>query len=343
MVITDIKIHQPVGLLRLITDMEVEGWCLGVDTNSGRQIQALYRRLLVGESALDRERLWQAMVDAERPTARHPVHVARAYVDVALWDLVGKWLGLPVFRAIGGFRERLPAAKNGRPQEQIVGVIDDALQAQEEGFVAYNVAYTGGVPGAIEMARRVREAVGDDFYLMYDGRQGYVQTEAVRLGRVLQEADYHWFEEPLPGADLLGLQKLAAALDIPILGGAQAAALRATSQMVAVQAVDMVKAGVPRCGGITDVVKIARLAEAFGLHCELEADGRMGGFVHAHLMGAIKNSYFFATQCTGPQGGEPIVRNPLQVKGGYVSVPQDAGLGMQLDWPEVERGTEQII
>jgi L-alanine-DL-glutamate epimerase-like enolase superfamily enzyme len=341
MVITGIKVHQPVGLLRLITDTDHEGWCLGVDLNAAQQIQVLYRELLVGESPVERERLWWAR--RERTATDRPAPASWAYVDVALWDLIGKSLNLPLFRVIGGFRDRLPAVKCGQPLERSEAVIREALQAQEEGFLAYKGAYTGSVQGGVELARRVREAVGPDLYLMHNGRQRYDQTEALRLGRALQEQDYYWFEDPLPGADTLALKKLAATLDIPILGGPCLPALRSASQMVALQAIDMLKAGVPQSGGFTDVLKIARLAEAFGLHCELEPDGRMGGFVQAHLMGASANSYFFATARAGSQGQETLVRNPLQVEGGYLSVPKEAGLGMQLNWSEVERGTERVI
>jgi L-alanine-DL-glutamate epimerase-like enolase superfamily enzyme len=339
--IVDIKIHQPVGLLRLITDQDLEGWCLGVDQRAAQEVQGLYRELLIGESPVDRERLWQAMREHTAPD--HPVPPAWAYVDVALWDLVGKSLGLPVFRVIGGFRDRVPAAKIGQPQDRIEAVIEDALLAQEEGFLAYVDAYTGGVEGAVELAGRLREVVGADVYLVHNGRQRYDQVAALRLGRALQDQDYHWFEDPLPGADTLGLKKLAAALDIPILAGPGSPALRSASQMVALQAVDMVKAGVPRSGGITDVLKIARLAEAFGLHCELAPDRRMGGFLHAHLMGAMANSYFFAAGRAGSQGQETLLKNPLQVDRGTVSVPTGAGLGLQLDWSEVEKSTQYMM
>jgi L-alanine-DL-glutamate epimerase-like enolase superfamily enzyme len=339
--ITDIVIHQPVGLLRLITDADIEGWCLGVDLSAAQQIQRLYRELLVGESPVERERLWQAM--REQTVPDHPAPPAWAYVDVALWDLIGKSLELPIFRVIGGFRDRVPAAKIGLLQNRIEATIDEAIEAQEKGFLAYVDAYRGSVESTAELAGRLREAVGADFYLMHDGRQRYDQVAALRLGRALQDQDYHWFEDPLPGADTLGLKKLAATLDVPILAGPCHPALRSASQMVALQAVDVVKAGVPYSGGITDVLKIARLAEAFGLHCELTPDRRMGGFVHAHLMGAMANSYFFAAERAGSQGLETIARNPLQVDQGYLSVPEEPGLGLQLDWTEVERGTQQVI
>jgi L-alanine-DL-glutamate epimerase-like enolase superfamily enzyme len=344
MIITEVKIHQPVGLLRLITNTDLEGWCLGVDLSAAQQIQGLYRELLVGENPVERERLWRAMrgrAATNRPAL--PASPAWAYVDVALWDLIGKSLDLPLFRVIGGYRDRLPAVVCGQPQEEIEAVIGEALQAQEGGFPAYKDAYSGSVQEGIHLPKRVREAVGPDMYLMHEGRQRYDQAEALRLGRALQKQDYHWFEDPLPGADTLGLKKLASTLDIPILARPPQPALRSASQMVALQTLDMVKAGVPGSGGITDVLKIARLAEAFGLHCELEPDGRMGGFARAHLMGATANSYFYAVPCAGDREPSPIVTNPVRLDGGYVSVPTGAGLGMRLDWSEVELGTEQTV
>jgi L-alanine-DL-glutamate epimerase-like enolase superfamily enzyme len=198
--------------------------------------------------------------------------------------------------------------------------------------------------GMCQVAPAVRQAVGPDFYLMHDCVQRYTLPEALRVGRCLEEQDYYWFEEPLRDFDLMGLKKLSAALDLPIAAAEYLpGTIYSTAQLLAQQAVDIVRASVPWRGGITDLIKIARLAEAFGVPCEITSVGAMHGFVHAHVLGAIKNGTFFEGWHLGSQGGEPLIKNPLILADGYLPVPQAPGLGVELDWGEVEKQTERIV
>ena len=103
------------------------------------------------------------------------------------------------------------------------------------------------------------------------------------------------------------------------------------------------RASVPWRGGITDMLMIARLAEAFGMNCEITSRGVMHGFVHAHVIGAIRNCTFYETTTTGSQGGEPLILNPLLLENGHLPVPQGPGLGAEFDWDEVEKQTESIL
>jgi len=342
MKITDIKIHQPVGLLRILTDTDIEGWCLGVSTDVAQKIQSAYRDSLIGEDPINRERVWQRLVERER--YRYLPETVRGLIDVALWDLVGKATNLPVYQLIGGFRDSIPAYKSGGNPPEVEGFVKDALQAKEEGFLGYKDHCKRGVAGMIEVAKAVREAVGPDFYLMHDAVQQYTYTEAIRVGRALQEQDYHWFEEPLRDFDLMGLKKLSDALDIPIAAAEYLpGTLYSTSQLVAHQAVDIVRASVPWRGGITDMIKIARLAESFGVNCEITSVGAMYGFVHAHVLGAIRNCNFFEGWKVGSQGGELLIKNPLVLENGHLPVPKGPGLGIELDWGEVEKRTERVI
>jgi L-alanine-DL-glutamate epimerase-like enolase superfamily enzyme len=268
----------------------------------------------------------------------------RGFVDVALWDLAGKAVKLPVYQLIGGFRDCVPAYKSGGNPAEIDGFVKEALQAKEEGFWGYKDHCRHGVEGMMKIAPAVREAVGPDFYLMHDAVQQYTYTEAIKVGRTLQKQDYYWFEEPLRDFDLLGLKKLSDALDIPIAAAEYLpGTLYSTSQLLALQAVDIVRASVTWRGGITDMIKIAHLAEAFGVNCEITSVGVMWGFVHAHVLGAIKNCAFFEGWKVGSQGGEPLIKNPLVLEKGYLPVPQGPGLGVELDWEEVEKQTETII
>jgi len=341
MKITDVRIHQPMGLLRIQTDADVEGWCLGVSADIARQIQTHCREALVGSDPLDRERLWRELERLDR--LKYLPHTVRGHVDVALWDLAGKATDLPVYRLIGGFRDRLPVYKSGHSLATVPEYAEDAARALEEGFHGYKDHCWLGQGKMGEVARAVRRAVGPDFHLMHDSVQRYTVTEALRVGRVLEEEDYFWFEEPLRDYDLMGLKKLSDALDVPVAAAEYLpGSLYSTSQMLALQAVDIVRASVPWRGGITDMLKIAHLAESFGVNCEITSVGAMHGFVHAHVIGAIRNCTFFEGWQTGSLGGEPFILNPLEIAAGYVSVPPGPGLGVELDWGEIEKRTEAV-
>ncbi len=340
--ITDLQIHQPVGLLRLRTDTELEGWCLGVDEESARRIHKQCREVLIGADPMERERLWNELVRLDR--FGYLPHSVRGYVDVALWDLVAKACDLPVYQMIGGFRDRIPAYKMGPDFPSVEDFVQAAVTAKEEGFFGYKDHCYQGPDTMMEVARQARRAVGPDFHLMHDSVQTYTYTQAIRVGRVLEEEDYFWFEEPLRDYDLMGLKKLADALDVPIAAAEYLpGSAFSTSQMLAQHAVDIVRASVPWRGGITDMLKIARLAESFGVNCEITSIGTGHGFVHAHVIGAIRNCTYFEATATGSLGGEPLVKNPLQISDGHLSVPQGPGLGMELDWGEIEKRTTKVL
>ena len=340
--ITDIKIHEPAGLLRIITNAGLEGWCLDVSEDTARLIQAQYRSALIGRDPLLRERIWQELVRLDRLQPRIPP--VRAYLDVALWDLGGKALGLPVYQLIGGFRGRIPACRTGNPLPTVEAVVGDALAARSEGFLGYKQRGYADVKETARLAKAVRRAVGPDFYLMHDGGQQYDHDGALRVGKALQEQAYYWLEEPLQNADILGLKQLAGTLDIPVAAAVKNPdGLHAASQLLALQAADIVQASVPLLGGITDALKLARLAEAFLVHCEFKQSDWTGGFVLAHLLGAFKNCAFYETSRAGSQGGGPLIKNPLMLDKGHLPVPGSPGLGIELDWQQVERQTAHVI
>ena len=181
---------------------------------------------------------------------------------------------MPVFRLLGGYRDRIPCYKSGGDLETVEEYVADAVKAKEEGFFGYKDHCYRGVETMKRVAAAVREAVEPDFLLMHDAVQTYDYVDAIRVGRALQEADYYWFEEPLRDYDMMGLKQLSDALDLPIAASEYLpGTIYSTSQLVAQQAVDIVRASVPWRGGITDMIKIARLAEAFGVNCEITSVG----------------------------------------------------------------------
>lgn len=334
MKVTDLKFHPAAGLLRILTDEDIEGWSFGVGADTARLIDATFRDNLVGQDPLDRERHWQQGLVHDR--YKYLPHGVRGLVDVALWDLCGKAANLPVYRLAGGYRDRLPCYMSGHHHDTVQAYVDEALQAQAHGFAGYKDHCHLGVDGMAQVARACRAAVGDDFHLMHDAVAQYILIDALRLGRTLDEMKYYWFEEPLKDCDITGLKQLCDALDLPIAATEYLpGTIHATAPVLAQGAADIVRASVPWRGGITDMLKIARLAESFDVACEITSVGGSFGFVHAHVIGALRNCTFFEGWKPGSLGGEPYVTNPIHIVDGHVQVPQGPGLGLELDWDAI--------
>jgi len=337
MKITSILIHQPIGLLRIRTDAEHEGWCFGVEPAEGELIQRLYASALIGQNPIDRERLWLELLrlDTDLKTT------LRSYLDTALWDLVAKLVGQPIYRMIGGFRSRAPAYLTGSGHDDYDAVVREALEAQQDGFLGYKITNLQPSDSSCELIREMRQELGDDFYLMLDGARQNASADALRIGAILDEADYYWFEEPLEEGESAAGIELAAGIDTPL-------ALRVrtslcASRILSAQTADMIIAGTSFSGGITDIIKIGRTADAFGVFCLMDSAGITSGFAHAQLLGAMKNAPFFEARQAGIVEDSPYIENPLTLVDGYLEVPQAPGLGMVLNWDAIDEKTEHII
>ncbi|MEE2659255.1 MAG: enolase C-terminal domain-like protein [Candidatus Latescibacterota bacterium] len=316
MKITEVRIDED-RLLRLLTDGDHEGWSAGVDTQAQLAIEQTYAGLVVGQTPMQRERIWRQLVDAGRASGLGPS--SWAHVDIALWDLLGKELGLPVFRVIGGFRDRVPAYLNGNASP------DAATAACDQGYWGYKFPARPG-SAMVSTLQAIRAAVGDEFRLLADGRRQCTLEEALALGRDLEGVDAHWFEEPLRDSDLTGYKKLSDGLDVPVVAGtfADHSMLAGTQALTAV-AVDRLRACLPRSGGITDVLKLLRGAEALGVNCELEWDRQCGPHACAHLLGAARNVEMFSADAD--DGGDL----DLSVVDGELQIPVEPGLGHRFD------------
>ena len=329
MQITDVHCDVGSGLLRLCTDAEHEGWAVGIEASTASIIETHYRSLLVGETPWERERIWQALVQEGRRAGLQPL--TWGVVDIALWDLLGKAQGLPVFRAIGGFRDRVPTYVCGADGVDGEEAVRQALEARDEGFWGYKVKLEGR--SAAERLRTLRREVGDSLRIFGDGEQDLELEAALALGRVLEEIDAHWFEEPLLDGDVTGLQKLADALDIPVVAGGFAEnSILAGTRALTTRAVDRVKATIPTMGGISDALKLARGAEALGMNCEIDWDRRFDPHAAVQLLGAVRNAEFFAVD---PAAEESTIVEPLTVVDGEVHLPQEPGLGLRFTDPSL--------
>jgi L-alanine-DL-glutamate epimerase-like enolase superfamily enzyme len=283
------------------------------------------------------------MLDRDRWGGGLPFNAYGA-IDVALWDIVGQAVGQPLYRLLGGYRDRVRAYYTtggiAEPERQA----EVALAAKEAGFTAYKLHPKGGYDHDLASCKAVRETLGEGFCIMSDPVATYNHQEALRMGRELEKLDYHWFEEPLMDPDIEGYAELCRSLDIPIAGTEWAHGglwgLYSTPQYIVRKAVDIVRSDVSWKGGITGLLKTFHLCEAFGLNCEVHtAMMSLMDVANLHVICAKKNCEFF--EYAGPFDGigfgltEPIALDA----DGCVHPPEKPGLGVELDWDVLDEQT----
>lgn len=348
--ITGIKTHFLRGgasLLRLQTDQGIEGWCNEVTEDMARLLlEPPLRQVLIGADPMERERLWHQLLHWER--YRWLPRGLRGVVDTALWDLAGKHLGQPVWRLLGACRDRVPGYKTqggtfGPEGDHLDHYLQYALQAKAEGYLGAKDHCYKGVTFMAALAQEMRAAVGPAFHLMHDAVQTYDVSDAIKIGRVLEQYDYQWFEEPIRDQDYLGLRQVAAALDIRVVAGEYfPGQLHAYSQLIAIAEVDGIKPSDPVSGGITDLLKLAHLAECFGKQVHIPK-GSLWGFAGLNVNGGVRNCPMMECHRPLEQDCQPFIRNPLQLEDGHVRMPTRPGLGIDLDWDVIDDLTERTI
>jgi L-alanine-DL-glutamate epimerase-like enolase superfamily enzyme len=333
-------------LTTVATDAGVEGHSMMWGPNrEGRGIGHLARDIfgeaLLGADALAVEARWQELRDRTR--GLYPLSDSLvALFDVAFWDIAGKVAGLPIARLLGQYRERIPAYVSPSAYDSLTieGTRTEAADVKAAGFHGYKLWCVLGPERDIPRLRAAREAVGPDFRLMADAGGLYRFTEALEVGRVLDELGFTWYEEPVSDYHLPLLRRLAAELETPILAAEKTTPLGYTIEYLRQDAVDILRGDVLMKAGITGLRKMAIAAELFGQ--DLEIHGTLTSLLdvaNLHVSAAIRNSrfveVFWEPDYRFGLRGEPLVPDA----DGYVAVPAAPGLGVEIDWDWVDDHT----
>jgi L-alanine-DL-glutamate epimerase-like enolase superfamily enzyme len=268
---------RPVVILRLQTDAGIEGIGLtfygGAMTGSLRVAVDELGALCVGEDPLRIEaivrKLRLAAGDSCGPGGIF--HLALSAIDVALWDIKGKALDQPLWKLLGGLRDRVNTYASGSLRR---GLTDDqaaraARTLVEKGFIEMKTQMAlPGNPTPAEEIRRirvVREAIGPDIKLMCDINQRWRPEQAIAIGSRIEDVGLFWLEDVTTADDYQGLARVTAALKTPIAGGEYLYGIAPFRQMIEARSVDIPMIDICRAGGVTQWMKIAGMAEAFNL------------------------------------------------------------------------------
>ncbi|WP_254546868.1 enolase C-terminal domain-like protein [Halomarina pelagica] len=299
---------------------------------------------LLDRDPLEREEVWQDLWKA----LRHLDHVGMGPIDVALWDLAGNHYGASVAELLGGTSEPVPAYASTFMADDEGGLDSPAAYADfaetclDAGYPAYKLHAFGDPDRDVAACRAVAERVGDEMDLMLDPASEYdTYADALRVGRVLDELDFFWYEDPMAdgGESTEMNRQLARDLDTPVLGVEHVRGGPFTrANHLAGEALDLVRADAHLDGGITGAMKIAAVAESFGRDVELH----VGGPAHLHCMSAIRNTNYYEHGLLHPAGiewmsAQGFVESPERVNDdGTVPIPDGPGLGVEVDWDFVE-------
>ncbi|MBW1998109.1 MAG: mandelate racemase/muconate lactonizing enzyme family protein [Deltaproteobacteria bacterium] len=306
--------------------------------SSGFFVESAIKTKLLGEDPFRVEYLWQKMYmgGTRKPVARGEYIVAMSAVDNALWDLKGKILGQPVWKLLGGAKDRVLAYAAGGYYEEGKGLKE--LCREMEGFVKQGfraVKMKVGWPGVTlfedaERVRAVRETIGPDIELMVDANNAWDANTAIRFGRMIEPYRPYWFEEPVRADDLRGGAMVASALDIPVASGENEFTHWGFRDLIECGAAEIIQADPNTCGGISQWIKIAALAEANHLPMSPHGDASIGSTCTAAVENGLMTENYLSAFLD-----ESV--EPVDFRDGYIYMPDRPGLG--LVWKEglVER------
>jgi len=334
------------GLVTIHTDEGVEGHSFLGSARQGADVFAeplmdLLKPVVVGRNPLDIGALWADMWRLNRAVSPRAIGA----VDVALWDLAGKVAGLPIHRLLGSCKEQVPAYASSAWLPTPQAYADEALHFRSLGWTAYKIRPHGSPKEDVEICRAVREAVGDDAVLMLDAMWAYNYEEALRVGRAIEELDYFWYEDPLAEEDVYGYVKLHSKLDIPLLATEYApGGLYGMAQWVLQGATDILRGDVAVTGGITPLIKVAHMADAFHMKCEIHHGGNsLNNVANLHVTMAINNCDYFEVFPANGANKYGLVADIEVDEQGLVHAPEKPGLGYEVDWELVERERIQVL
>ena len=317
-----------------IVEIQTDSGLRGLGTVGGGKgnlaapiIDGQFKTLLLGQSPFDTELLWEQMFRASQFYGRRGAVIeVMSGIDLALWDLVGKALGQPVYNLIGGrTKDRIPVYVTGNLTERHL----------QEGFRDVKLALLHGpadgregLRANIELVERTRKLIGPDGDIMLDCYMALDVPYTIALAKAVAEFRVLWIEEPVPPDQIDSYRRIKDALpDILITGGEHEYTRYGFRELIEKRAVDILQPDIYRAGGLSELMKIAAMASAYNLP------------VIPHGVGAPTYHFVMATS-NAPraefvdifaQGGGPLLKGEPQPKNGFLELSAAPGFGYELD------------
>ncbi|PIC63488.1 mandelate racemase [Sporosarcina sp. P13] len=307
----------------------------GVDKSLAESIRHLVP-FLIGKSALQREELFALL--ASRCVQMTPQ--AQSPIDIALWDLVAKYVKLPLYQLLGGARNKILSYASTPFLSSIEEYIQHVQELQEQGYKVIKFHTWCTFQEDMALVEAIHKRFKDsDLKFMIDIESAYTRDEALRAAKIVEAYDYLWLEAPLPDTDLAGYKELRSRVSIPILpAGNTLLHLNQIEQGIQEGCWSSARVDTTLAGGITQTKKIMGIAEANSMTVELQSWGyTLSQAANLHLMLACNNSLYFEQAVPV----EPLEFGALTTirtdQDGYVHAPEGNGLGIEMDWELIEK------
>jgi D-galactarolactone cycloisomerase len=309
--------------------------------------------LLIGKDAFDNSVIWDSLYNWTRDQGMKGVTIsALSAIDIALWDIKGQALGLPIYKLLGGaYRNQARVYATGLYEPQNVpsvetSLVEEALRYKADGFLGMKLKVGYGIERDRRLVQVIREAIGTDIYLMVDANHAYNASEAIRLARQMERFNVYWFEEPVPPEDIAGYLEVKQNSNILIAGGECEYTRYGFRELINRRAVDILQPDLCAAGGFTEMMKIVALASA--------ANMPVVPHVWGTNVGLAASLQFFAALPHFPERrfpAEPFFEydrscHPLRdgvtlekfvMQNGYLNIPDRPGLGISLDMDFVKK------
>ena len=320
-----------------------EGFALGSLRSLAAIVDETLRPLLIGQDPRDIERLWHRMYRGTfRYGRRGLVLPAISAIDMALWDILGKSVNLPVYKLAGGCRDRITAYASGGYYLEGKGM--DALTAEaakyaSQGFKRMKMKIgLMSIKKDLERISEVQKALGPDMDLAVDSNNAYDFNQALAMGRKLDEMGIAFFEEPISSDYLDASIRLAEQLDVPIAGYETEVTAYGMKDFIIRRGVDIAQVDAIWSGGITECLKVASLAGMFGMKIIPHFSAAVVSLAANIQFGAMVSNceWFELTQDPNPLRDELAI-DPIVVDKGDMVLPDRPGLGIELNEKVLEK------
>lgn len=352
-------------LVEIRTDEGLTGWgeCFGpgnVALANKTIVETVIQPMVIDRDPVDRDVIWHDVYNRLRDHGQKGMPIqALSGVDIALWDLTGKIAGLPLCKLVGGqYRDRVSVYGYGMmlrredPASLAARFRDEAAAIKDAGFVATKMKVGLGPADDIRLAEAVRQGVGDDFRFMVDANHCYTTSDALEVGRALDDLSAYWFEEPVAPEDHDGYRELRARLKTRIAGGEAEFTRWGWRHLLEGRCLDIAQPEVCALGGVSEYLKVMALAHT---HFTPVVNHVWGSAIaiatNLHLLAAMPplpgglhpSEPMLEFDTTDNRFRDDLLVESLDIQGqvsrtgGFVSIPSGPGLGVEPDRDFIQR------
>lgn len=325
-----------------IVKVETDEGIVGTGSGRGHMMADLVRRRFkkfIGMDPLNTEAIWREIWELDR--IEELTMYDLGMLDIACWDIKSRKANMPVYQMLGGNNPKIPAYASTVTWDTMAEYERHIKECIDVGFTAFKLHAWGDAKADAKLSRNLRKWCGPDADLMFDGSAGWDYVTSLKFGRVMEECNFLWYEEPMREFDLPSYAQLCAALDVPVLAAETSDGCHwNAATWIQYRALDMMRTSAGYKGGVTGAIKVAHLAESFGMRAQVHG----GGYANVHICAAIPNNdYYEELVIDTKQIKELSKKKNLPVIDGYVTAPNTPGFHPQPDWKDIEKKAVLIV